>query len=245
MRTLGFVIQNWDENYKKMSFKKTRDLLLIAYDDKLISDEEFLLLYQANKSTNLDLPYEEYLRFDLENMEDDECFAEFRVRKQDLPILAGVLGIPDEFTLEQRSVVGGMEAMCMLLKRLAYPCRYSDMMKRFGQRQVPVLCMATNCALDYIYDAHHHRITEWNDSILNPGTLQIYADHIHEMGAPLENCFGFVDGTVRPIDRPGRNQRIVYNGHKRVHSLKYQAVAIPNGLIANLYGPVGKSLITE
>ena len=100
MRTLGFVIQNWDENYKKMSFKKTRDLLLIAYDDKLISDEEFLLLYQANKSTNLDLPYEEYSRFDLENMEDDECFAEFRVRKQDLPILAGVLGIPDEFTLE-------------------------------------------------------------------------------------------------------------------------------------------------
>ena len=26
--------------------------------------------------------------------------------------------------------------------------------------------------------------------------------------------------TVRPISRPGQHQRIVYNGHKRVHSLK-------------------------
>ncbi len=31
---------------------------------------------------------------------------------------------------------------------------------------------------------------------------------------------------------------MVYNGHKRVHSLKFQSVVAPNGLIANLYGPV-------
>ena len=28
------------------------------------------------------------------------------------------------------------------------------------------------------------------------------------------------------------------NGHKRVHALKFQSVVVPNGLIANLYGPV-------
>ena len=84
------------------------------------------------------------------------------------------------------------------------------------------------------------KITEWNNSILNPVALQTYADCIQQMGAPLDNCFGFIDGTVRPIARPGLNQRVLYNGHKRVHSLKFQAVAIPNGLIANLHGPVGK-----
>ena len=228
-------------NVNKMSFAKAREHLLYAFDDKMISEEEFLLLYDANKSTNLDLPYEQYVRFELDEMEDDECLAEFRVRKRDLPLLADALGIPDVFICEQRSVVGGMEALCMLLKRLTYPCRYSDMMQRFGQRQVPVLCMATNCALDYIYDEHHQKITEWNDDILNPAALQTYADCIHQMGAPLNNCFGFIDGTVRPIARPGTNQRILYNRHKRVHSLKFQAIAIPNGLIANLYGPVGKS----
>lgn len=60
------------------------------------------------------------------------------------------------------------------------------------------------------------------------------------MGAPLDNCFGFLDGTVPPIARPGMNQRVMYNGHKRVHSLKFQAVAKPNGLTANLHDAVGK-----
>ena len=47
-----------------------------------------------------------------------------------------------------------------------------------------------------------------------------------------------MDGTVRPICRPSQNQRIVYNGHKRAHALKFQSVVTPNGLIANLYGPM-------
>ena len=52
------------------------------------------------------------------------------------------------------------------------------------------------------------------------------------------NCFGFVDGTVRPCSRPGQNQRLIFNGHKRIHALKFQSVVIPSGLICNLYGPV-------
>ena len=43
---------------------------------------------------------------------------------------------------------------------------------------------------------------------------------------------------MRPICRRKENQRVVYNGHKRVHALKFQAVVTPNGLIANLFGPV-------
>ena len=34
----------------------------------------------------------------------------------------------------------------------------------------------------------------------------------HAKGAPLENCFGFIDGTMRPIAHPNQHQRIVYNG---------------------------------
>jgi len=82
--------------------------------------------------------------------------------------------------------------------------------------------------------------SQWNFDILSPPMLQEYADVIHAKGAPLRNCFGFIDGTVRPISRPGQHQRIVYNGHKRVHSLKFQSVALLNGLIGNMYGPVGK-----
>ena len=91
-----------------------------------------------------------------------------------------------------------------------------------------------------VFDTHGHRITEWNDILLHPVKLEEYANVITMKGSPIENCFGFIDGIVRPICRPGINQRVVYNGLKRVHALKFQSVALPSEIIANMYGPVGK-----
>lgn len=72
---------------------------------------------------------------------------------------------------------------------------------------------------------------------MNKQKLQEYADVIYDKGAPLSNCFGFIDGTVRPISRPGQHQRIVYNGNKRVHLSSFKPL---HYLIGHLYGPVGK-----
>ena len=135
---------------------------------------------------------------------------------------------------------GNCEGLCMLLKQYSFPCRYSDMIPIFG-RPVPELCMICNTVTDWIYAHHSHRITQWNRTILNPLELEKYAEAVFNQGAPLSNCFGFVDGTVRPITRLGENQRLLYNGHKRVHGLKFQSVVLPNGLISHLYGPVGKA----
>ena len=72
---------------------------------------------------------------------------------------------------------------------------------------MPVLSMINNTVLDYIYDAHSHRITQWNHSILDPVNLERYANAIPDKGAALDNCIGFIDGTVRPICRPGEMQK--------------------------------------
>ena len=100
--------------------------------------------------------------------------------------------------------------------------------------------MIYNKVIDRIFNEHGHLVRQWNRRLLSHNHLQEYADAIADKGAALQNCFGFVDGTVRPIFRPMHNQRVVYNGHKRVHSLKFQSIVVPNGMIANLYGPVGK-----
>jgi len=84
--------------------------------------------------------------------------------------------------------------------------------------------MITNQMLDYIYDTHGHKLLNWNHDILSPANVQTYVDAITAKGAPLDNCFGFIDGTVRPIARPGEYQRIFYNGHKRVHALTFQSI---------------------
>lgn len=81
---------------------------------------------------------------------------------------------------------------------------------------------------------------QWNHQLLSQANLERFAEVVHRKGSPLDNCFGFVDGTVRPVCRPGTlNQRLLYNGHKRVHGIKFQSVVTPNGMIANMYGPVG------
>ena len=74
--------------------------------------------------------------------------------------------------------------------------------------------------------------------------LKKYADTVTSKGAPLYNCFGFIDGTVRPVCWPGERQMVLYNGHKRVHALKFQMVALPSGIIASMYGPVGNVFIS-
>ena len=89
----------------------------------------------------------------------------------------------------------------------------------------------------------HTAISQWNHTILDPVNRERYADAIYDKGAALDNCIGFIDGTVRPICRPGELQRVVYNGHKRVHALKFQSFTLPNGMMANICGPVGKSVV--
>ena len=159
---------------------------------------------------------------------EDECVAEFRLTKTDIPRLSQALRIPD-FIICERT-----EGLRMLLKRLCYPCRYSDMVHLFA-RAVPVLCMITNQVLDYIYQAHSHRTLQWNHQQLSQANRERFAKVVRRKGAPISNCFAFVEGTVRPICRPGTvNQRLLYNGHKRVHGIKFQSVVTPDGMIANM-----------
>ena len=58
-------------------FKDTRDFILLCYDQGILNDEELMVLYKQYKSPSLDLPYSSYPLFNLDDMEDDECLAEF------------------------------------------------------------------------------------------------------------------------------------------------------------------------
>ena len=68
---------------------------------------------------------------------------------------------------------------------------------------VSVLSLITNEVMDFIYDNHCHLVTEWNRDVLSSVALQQYAETISRKGSPLSNCFGFIDGMVRPISTPG------------------------------------------
>ena len=217
------------------SLKATRDAILVAYSFDVIDDFEFALLYDLNKSREI-FPFWKFEKFNLESLDEAQCRTEFRFIKSHIYELAVALNMPEKIVTEERVTCTGIEGLCILLKRLAFPCRYTDMVPLFGRNQTEI-CLIFNHVLSLLYHNHHHRLSSWNQWFLQPHMLQRFCESINNKGAPLQNCFGFIDGTVIPISRPGQNQRTVYNGHKRVHAIKFQSVALPNGLIGNLSGP--------
>ena len=103
---------------------------------------------------------------------------------------------------------------------------------------IPQICLISNYIINYVYNQHHTLLEDLDQPWLSRERLKNYAAAIHSKGAALSNCSGFVDGTVCPVGRPWQNQRTLSNRHKRVHSIKFQSVIAPNGMIANLFGPV-------
>ena len=169
------------------SFRDIRNLLVESFDDDDISEDEFLLLYDANTAKNPDFPYDCYGSFDLNEMGDSKSLTEFRFHKNDVPILLEALQRPQSFTCHQGTICDEIEALCITLRRFAYPCRYSDLIPRFG-RPVPELSMISNLVMDTIYQEHNHRVTQWNNTLLNPPLLESYTRAIASKGSPLPNC---------------------------------------------------------
>lgn len=135
------------------------------------------------------------------------------------------------------SMLSGLEVLLVVLKRMAYPSRYVDL-QEFFKRPKCELIQLFNLGLDHIMANFGDKLTNLEQPWLTLAKLQEYCQAITARGAPIHRCWGFIDGTVRQTCRPGRNQKLVYSGHKRFHGLKFQSVVTPNGLIANLYGPM-------
>ena len=207
--------------------------------ENMIDEEEVVYAQRrlAGIKLHLELPYWKYPRFSLEDMADEECWVEMRFKKNDIYRLALALYLPETYHCYNGLSVDSVEALCICLKRFAYPCRYANLVPRFG-RPVPQLCMMCNTVLDDIYSRFSHHLTDLNQPWLSRENLKSFANAVHNKGAALDICWDFVHGTVRPICRPSRDQRAVYNGHKRVHALTFQSVVAANGMIASLFGPV-------
>ena len=174
---------------------------------------------------------------DLDRLDDSECVANFRFNKRDIYNLKDKLQIPEDVICYNRTRVDGIEAFCVFLNRFAYPIRYGTMIPLFG-RSVPELSIITYKILNHIHNNFSRLFSGFNHPWMTPNSLEEYANIVHNKGAALDFCWGFIDGTVRPVCRPTRNQRILYNGHKRVHAINFQSVVQPNGLIVNLFGPI-------
>ena len=65
--------------------REAREVLLYAISKNMVLDEEFALMYDINTSKNRDFEYGIYNAFNLHKISDDDCVAESRFQKNDIP----------------------------------------------------------------------------------------------------------------------------------------------------------------
>ncbi|KAG5884379.1 hypothetical protein JTB14_026211 [Gonioctena quinquepunctata] len=159
------------------------------------------------------------VEFSLNNMTDDEVKNNFRFQREDVLRLRDALRIPHHNITHSRNNVDGTTALCMLLRRLCYPNRLVDLEKLFNYSSQSLSHIIINTA-NFIVANHGHLLENLNaHQWLNRNRYRLYAQSISNMGGAIQNCWGFIDGTVRPICRPSINQEEYYSGHKRAEDM--------------------------
>ena len=89
-------------------FKKVREMLCLCLIEEIIDEEEFVLLYEAYRPSNLPSPHSANEKFSLANKDPAEGKADFRVEKTDVPLLFDALRVPP--VLQCRN---GIEGLCI------------------------------------------------------------------------------------------------------------------------------------
>ena len=94
-----------------MALREVREQILLAYNENILDDIEFLLLYDLNKSQNPDFPYWSYNQFDLDTLSDDECMARFRFLKNYIYSLVDIWQLPDVIKCSNEQKINNVEAL--------------------------------------------------------------------------------------------------------------------------------------
>jgi hypothetical protein len=174
--------------------------------------------------------------FNFETTPDYWVEENFRLPRQDIDRVRALLGIPEVVCTHNRDCIPGFLAFCMVLYKLSWPRRMSDLRDTFGgtkQRCSRIV----NHVVVFLYLRFYPKMStldrmRYTDDYLlylcSAGLLK------HEV---MDNIWGFIDATIRPCARPVRFQKVVYNGKNRVHSIKFQSIVSWDGMIAHLSGP--------
>ena len=177
--------------------------------------------------------HKKYKCFELQNFGGEEFRQFFRFTKTDVQILCDKLAIPPIMESVTRHKWSGLEGLCLVLRRLAYPNHLCDLIPLFG-RSLTDLSIVFNETLQFIHTRHKHHVSSLTQPWIDHAAL---AKAVFDKGACLSNVYGFIDGTIQRMCRPQEGQEELFSGHKRYHGMKYQHVMLPNGLILHCYGP--------
>lgn len=112
---------------------------------------------------------------DIPHMRDEDFRRQFRFEKADLGALLSSLEVPESFTSAQGVVVPGDEALCIMLRRLAYPNRLFDLERVFGRHSSTISSIA-NLVMSHVLEKFGHLLSDMNNhSWLSLANLELFS----------------------------------------------------------------------
>ena len=165
-----------------------------------LEEEILLLLMLVVEDEKTRPPWRLLPPFFLQLQDDADCLNLFRFSKAQIERLILVWRIPEITRLEQGCVFSASFGVSVLLRRFTYPARLIDLEPLF-RRSADQLSRIFK-KMVYTVRAVSAVVIRFDLNRLSIAMLNRYANAVHLKGAPLRNCIGFVDGTVRPICRP-------------------------------------------
>ena len=149
-----------------------RMLLLLAHDEGTIDDEELLLLNFALdedlKKTSSKAAIQPGEKFDLDTESEGSCISMFRFTKEEIRRLCVLLQFPGPTMSKYHVSWTTEEGLCIVLRRLAYPCRLDDLVPIFG-RWKQDLSIIINSVCTHICSTWSRLLTDFSHAL---GTLR-------------------------------------------------------------------------
>ena len=168
-----------------LSKRSIQETSFAFFVNDMIDEEELQSILEITNEKNPSFPHWKYdigIEGTLDDTSESETKAEFRFATSELPRLAEALRMPEMFTCCNETTASGLEGLCILFKRFAYPCRLSDLIPRFG-RSVPELSLILSEVTEHVFQNNGHLLRDLNQPWLQPRCLEEFANAIHQKGA--------------------------------------------------------------
>lgn len=132
-----------------------------------------------------------------------------------------------------------MTSTCILLRRIASPCRQKYLETVFEIHISALIDVLWEDSWS-LYEKRGRLVNSFRENIFAE-RAEFHSDCIYQRKGTLLQWFGFLCVTKIKMACPGKSHnmwRCVYSGHKRCYSLFYQTITTPDGLIMHLFCPI-------
>ena len=154
----------------------------------------------------------QFPRFDFDALPNPVVEMRYRFTKSEIRRLAICLRVPDKVSVPHCTKVSGLEALCIMLRRLCYPNRWVELVSEFGISGNQLSAINLHM-VDHVYRNFGRLLM---DITIFKNFVPKWCSLIHRKCGYYTNCYGFIDGTLK-----GAQYMLAIISHSIYHPLLF------------------------